>query len=322
MGESVREYYIQGLAPSTTRAYKSAKSRFIDFCVSCNQPPIPVTENLLCFYTAKLADEGLAHSSIKAYLSAIRHLQISGGYPDPRVGDMPRLSQVMRGIKSKQAKQGRQSRPRLPITPSILRQMRQVWVQSGEDFNHIMLWAASTTCFFGFMRAGEITVPSQGAYDPSAHLSFNDIAVNDPTDPTLMEIRVKASKTDPFRNGVNLYVGRTNNELCPIAAMTAYLAIRGGSEGPLFRFENGRSLTRERFVAKVREALAAAGINHTKYAGHSFRIGAASTAARCGIADSTIQLLGRWESSAYLLYIRTPRDTLAALSTALSRSPA
>jgi len=196
-----------------------------------------------------------------------------------------------------------------------------VWDDSADDFDIIMLWAASTTCFFGFMRAGEITVPSQDAYDPTAHLSFNDIAVDAHTNPTVTEIHVKASKTDPFRRGVNLYIGRTNNDLCPIAAMMAYLAIRGGSEGPLFRFKSGQPLTRERFVTKVREALSASGVDHSKYAGHSFRIGAATTAAQCGIADSTIQLLGRWESSAYLLYIRTPRKTLADLSAILSRSP-
>ena len=89
------------------------------------------------------------------------------------------------------------------------------------------------------MRAGEIIVPSQDAYDPTAHLSFKDIAVDAPANPTVMEVRIKASKTDPFRKGVNLYIGRTNNDLCPIAAMMAYLAIRGDSEGPLFRFRSG-----------------------------------------------------------------------------------
>ena len=98
---------------------------------------------------------------------------------------MPRLSQVMRGIKSHQAKQGRQSRPRLPITPTILRQLKRVWNNSAYNFDHIMLWAASTS-FFGFMRAREITVPSPDAYDPTAHLSFKDIAVDAPANPTVM----------------------------------------------------------------------------------------------------------------------------------------
>ena len=213
---------------------------------------------------------------------------------------MPRLSQVMRGIKSHQAKQGHRSRPCLPITPTILRQLKRVWDKSADNFDHIMLWAASTTCFFGFMRAGEITVPSQDAYDPIAHLSFKDIVVYAPANPMVMEVCIKASKTDPFRKGVNLYINRANNDLCPITAMMAYLPIRGGSEGPLFRFKSGQPLTHERFVAKVRDVLSSSGIYRTKYAGHSFRIGAATTATQCSIADSIIQLLGRWESTAYV----------------------
>ena len=41
-----------------------------------------------------------------------------------------------------------------------------------------------------------------------------------------------------------------------------------------------------------------------KYAGHSFQISAATTAASAGIQDSTIQTLDRWQSSCYLLYVR------------------
>ena len=82
-----------------------------------------------------------------------------------------------------------------------------------------MLWAAATLCFFGFLRAGEITVPPDKGYDPTAHLSFSDIAVDNMANPSIMQVQIKASKTDPFRKGVSIYVGRTGNDLCPIAAM-------------------------------------------------------------------------------------------------------
>jgi hypothetical protein len=55
------------------------------------------------------------------------------------------------------------------------------------------------------------------------------------------------------------------------------------------------------------------------YSGHSFRVGAATTAARAGLCQATIKMLGRWESSAYKRFIRTPTESPAAISRRLSR---
>ena len=74
------------------------------------------------------------------------------------------------------------------------------------------------------------------AFDPATHLTFDDNNVDDITKPTLLKLRLKASKTDPFRKGVDIGVGKTNNKLCPVTAVLAYLALRGNGPGFLFRF--------------------------------------------------------------------------------------
>ena len=84
-----------------------------------------------------------------------------------------------------------------------------------------------------------------------------------------------------------------------MAAMEAYLSVRGNSSGPPFHWESGVPLSKASFVKHVRAALEEAGLPAKDYAGHSFRIGAATTAAVAGIEDSAIQTLGWWESSAF-----------------------
>ena len=65
-------------------------------------------------------------------------------------------------------------------------------------------------------------------------------------------------------------------------------------------------MTRPVFVDKIRGLLQEVGIDVSHYAGHSFCIGAATTAAVIGVSDGIIQMLGRWRSDLYTRYIRTP----------------
>ena len=157
----------------------------------------------------------------------------------------------------------------------------------------------------GFLRSGEIIIPADTAFNKGAHLSCDDIAVDSRHSPKVLRVKIKASKTDPFRIGVNIFVGKTGNALNPVTAVLAYMVIRGPGEGPFFRFGNGKPLTRARLVAELKQALTASGIDSTLYLGHSFRIGAATTEAKQDVSNATIKTLGRWKSSAYQLYIKT-----------------
>ena len=78
-----------------------------------------------------------------------------------------------------------------------------------------MLWAACCTAFFGFLRSGEITTLSLREYDASVHLSFGDVALDSTHNPTVAQVRIKASKTDPFRQGISIFL----EELIPSYAL-------------------------------------------------------------------------------------------------------
>ena len=242
------------------------------------------------------------------------------GFGDPNMSAMPILEYLLRGVKLEQAKQQPEAaRTRLPVTPTILRRLRRELDKEPSKWENVMLWAACCTCFFGFLRLGEITVPTQTDYDSSTHLSYGDIMFDSKASPTFVQVNIKASKTDPFRKGVAICMGRTNNDLCPVAALAAYITLRGSGEGPLFMLKNQTPLTRDRFVKMTRDKLSTAGIEASHYSGHSFRIGAATTTSAYGVEDSLIQTLGRWKSAAYLLYIRVPREKLANLSSLLAK---
>ena len=231
---------------------------------------------------------------------------------------MSRLEYVLRGIKKREAEIGAGPRERLPITSSLLLRMRAVWEPTGSQWDAKMLWAACCLCFFAFLRVGEMTAPSDHGFDPTVHLGVGDIAIDNPDCPSMLRIKIKQSKTDPFRKGVDLFVGRTVSSLCPVAAMLDYLMARGMEPGALFRFRDGRLLTRQRFASAVRDCLARAGVDQSRYCTHSFRIGAATTAAAKGIEDAVIKTLGRWESLAYLQYVRIPRERLVGISSRLA----
>lgn len=168
------------------------------------------------------------HRTIKAYLSALRFGQIHLGLGDPfQQKPMPFLEYVLTGIKRSQAKSVTPPKPRLPVTPELLVLLREQWVSNPLSCDGHMLWAAVCIGFFRFLRAGEFTVPTPGAYDRQVHLKLDDLAMDSRTAPSMVRVHIKQIKTDPFRQGAEVYLGATGSLLCPVQALWKYLKMRG-----------------------------------------------------------------------------------------------
>ena len=321
LAASVQSYFQAGLAPATHRSYQAALKRFHEFCTHyniCN--PFPLTEHTLCYFTAYLADKGLAPQTGKSYLSAVRSMQISLGFPDPREqSSLPILKRVQAGISRLRMSRGSPPRIRLPVTAQILSQIRQT-LAAATSQDRLAIWAIAAVAFFGFFRLGELLPESAHSFNPATDLAWGDIAVDSHSTPTMLQIHLKKSKCDQAGRGADIVIGRTGCKLCPVSAVLHYITARGDQAGPFFINSSKETITKAWFVARIRELLGSIGLPQHQYAGHSFRIGAATTAAMAGVEDSMIQTLGRWHSAAFLQYIRTPKEHLAAVSAVMGRT--
>ena len=251
-------------------------------------------------YFCTFIASSVKHPTIKVYLNAIRLQHIELGYPDPTQDTL--LQYTVKGIRREQ---GDGNRVRLPITTTTLRQLK---VQLHHTHNislhdKRMLWAAFTLAFYAFLRSSEFVAPSPHYFDASCTLLLSDVQLHSHQ----LLLTIRSSKTDPFRQGSTLTVGATSTSTCPVTALRKYLILAPRlPHKPLFQFHNGSYLTRTALTTLLRRLLTQVGVNHLHYASHSFRIGAATTAAAAGIPDWQIQALGRWSSPCYTRYIKTP----------------
>ena len=238
--------------------------------------------------------------SIKFYLSALRMLHLEYNLPDP-TADTLNLRRLMRGIKRVH---GTSSDSRLPITPSLLRSFASLLNLSFPD--HLTFWAAILLAFFAFLRSGEL-------------LSLHRSDLHRTTEG--YQVHIRQSKTDPFRSGAVIRVLPSGDtSLCTVTALDSYLVARGSAEGMLFCFQTA-AFTRQRLNSLIHDLASRCGVDPRRYSSHSFRIGAASTAAAAGIPDWRIQALGRWSSDCYRRYIRLPADETVGGAAALARTP-
>ena len=136
------------LAPSSQRAYRSAQRQYIKFCTAVGKPPLPASEKILVLIVAHLA-QSVCYSTIRVYLSAVRHWHISGGFSDP-LERSQQLELILRGVKrGKPPKHDN----RLPITPLILKDIWSVVSRAPGEYKNVMMWAACCLGYLGWRKS-------------------------------------------------------------------------------------------------------------------------------------------------------------------------
>ncbi len=177
------------LAPSSRQAYDCAQAAYTRFCSMLGTPCYPASEDVLVLYVADLSQR-ICDSTIRSYLSAIRHAHLVQGFQDPMAGKT-RLELALKGSRRQWP---RAKDPRLPITPRILKAIGQALMRNRNQYEQLLIWAACCLGFFGFLRSGEFTLPTGTTFNPNLHLTPRDIQVDDIQNPTMLKIHFKVIK--------------------------------------------------------------------------------------------------------------------------------
>jgi len=241
---------------------------------------------------------------MKLFLCGIKSYPLDLGIECRAFAD-PRLERTLQGIKRDH--QEPQLGERTPVTRPALLVILNGLTQL--NYNDVVLRAAFSLAFAGFLRVGEFTYRridlDLGPAFRNWFLTKNSVPIA--TGGDYMELTLPPFKTDPFRHGIQLTISATNDIGCPVSAMRKLIQIdtHRHLHAPLFCIGllEQQPFTQEYVVQKLQQIALPSGLGRAAWNGNSFRRGAATWAAEVGIPEPQIQILGRWRSDAYKSYI-------------------
>lgn len=292
------------LTNSSTKSYTRAISfyRSLMLIYFPSNSFLPITLEHLVLFIAFCMHKQLAYSTVLTYISMLNYVQKLAGFRDLSHNFV--IKKSLEGFRKLKAKPD----SRLPITPVILRRLVSSLEHLGfSHFTVVLLRAMYLLAFHAFLRVGEITGSGSDNRN-NIPIDAVNFLFNNKIHPYALELNMTHFK---HYNGKSFqkFLILSNAQhpmLCPVNAVWEYCKLRGQLGGPLFCFLDGQPIPRHYFNQQLRLSLHWAGCSITNFKGHSFRIGAASTAASLGVSDDMIQVMGRWRSDAFKKYIRIP----------------
>ncbi|XP_069583805.1 integrase/recombinase xerD homolog [Ranitomeya imitator] len=273
-------------------AYRSVWCDWESWLVSCGVGNVGDDYvGALLLWLRRGADEGWSASKVERVRSALAF-----GFQLRGLRDLTKLFVVRQAVKSFRRKAGKGDLRR-PISFSLL---ERVGVKLSEictsDFEVALFRLAFSLAFFGALRVSEIVSPNTYA---QGGLLARDVVLTE----SGLQFWLRKSKTDQEGRGKRVVLGTVVGSLmCPISCWEAFSCFQPSKDGPLLCHENGSFLSKFQFVAVLRRALGEMGLDASRFASHSFRIGAATEAALGGLAPEVVQR--RWESGRYKSYVR------------------
>ena len=259
----------------------------------------------------------VAASTVEKYLSGVRLAHLKAGFTVPAL--KPDIIKAIIDGKAQSEKikarlEGKAER--LAVTPATLKLLKHELKKCNWSLAKKRLtWLICTLAFNGSFRIGELLSTDQNQFDPQTCLFGKDVSVENwlqgSENTKLLKIWLKSPKELKFGKGIMVEVFKTKNELCPVAAYEKWRNISKvakTSTKPAFRLENGLLYTGKQFNSDLQKLLGKhIDYKQTKILSHSFRAGLATAMAKLGYSDEEICKIGRWNSTAFVAYVKTAR---------------
>ena len=290
-----------------TKTSKTVYARawaLFDMFIKCfhNNPfvsvSLPLTPEQIIHFISYLNLFHLAPATITTYITAISFIHKMRNIYDPTAVFC--VQKILCAVNKLHGKDD----SRLPITLILLSRLSSAISEAVRNKYHkVLLKAMFNIAFFGLCRIGEITVQPDGI----VALYLNQLEVAEDYI-SLSIIHFKHHRA--HRPIVIKMFRQTDLSICPVMAMKNYIELRGTIDGPLFCFPDNQPVSRNFFAKHLKSCLIFCGLDVKQYSSHSFRIGAASYLASLGLSDTQIRTIGRWDSNAFLRYIRNQRYIL------------
>lgn len=297
------------LAPSTRSSYSTGWACYVTFCLQSRINPTPFNQDWIMAFIVHAKDSlHLAPATIRLYLSGIQHQFRLMSINSPTLLSIPAVRLLLRGISKCSPAP---SSARLPISIDILSKLISI-LRHGcfSPFDDLTMEVICLSAFFGFLRCSEYTVPSIASF-PTLGIRCSDLKLI-PDSHFILFLRI--SKTDQLRQGQCIQLSKINSPLCPFTSMLKYIAERKAisSSDPLFINSSRSIVSRHWFSTHLSTVVSRAGLPSQFYTPHSFRIGAATSAAKANINQHLIKNMGRWTSSAVESYIRSSSSEISS----------
>ena len=284
------------VAANTANVYENAISIFEKFryqygLVRAWPPTLSDLINFLAF----LAKSNYAPCTARSYISGISfYLKVRGLHDTTN-------SFIVKKMLSGMQRLSKRCDCHKPVTLDILTNIINILPSIALSSYEVRLFAAAfTLAFFAFLRVGEF---ADSGLSKRHALCHDDVLIN--CNRNLLYVTLHSSKTDQFGHQTKLELSKHDLGLvCPVLNMVRYLKVRPKIDGLLFCHLNSKPLTRYQVSSMIKKAVRFLGLNENDYNTHSFRIGAATSAALMGKSNEEIMDLGRWNSMSFKKYIR------------------